>query len=130
MLFIIYEGSINDLGELIDLLIRAGCDLNHNRPGPTPLNLAVGFSRTSREMIELMLMKGADPNRRRTLYALADRQDRPSAPLKRRQILELLFQYGARIEKTPQNGVQPLIEYAQQRNPEYGRELLEVAERF
>jgi uncharacterized protein len=129
-LFVFYEGSIEDASELVDLLLKAGCSLNHNQPGPTPLNLYVIYPKMSRELVELVLKKGADPNRRRTLYALAGRQDAPNATLKRKDILELLFKHGARIELTPQEGIVPLLEYAQQKNPEYARELLETAERF
>ena len=100
-----YSGRPEDANETVVLLKKLGANVN-GRPDAdlsTPLTLAVQSSHTSLAVIEALLQNGADPNRY-VLYGLTDRRDYENLPLKRRDILEVLFKHGARVEKTPKRG--------------------------
>ncbi len=138
-----YRQPTGDIGELIDLFKRAGGDINEQAsrkeqmldgvadvpPPHTPLNVGLISTHAPQELFEAMLQKGANPNMG-ALYALAGRNDFGNVPLKRKDLLALLFQYGARVELTPRSGKLDILESARVRNPVYYGELTEIVERY
>lgn len=139
-----YREERGNIDELIDLLVSAGGAINEvahadnqmlsslqtaRHPPQTPLNVGLTSTHAPREVFEAMLKKGADPNMG-ALYALAIREDFSNVSLKRKDLLELLFQYGARVERTPQFTSLSIVASANRINPIYARELMEIIERY
>jgi len=134
-----YMEPKGDIGELIDLFIKVGGDINEEAdprrqmlsglmtvpPVHTPLNVGLISTLAPREVFEAMLKKGANPNKG-ALYALAGRRDYANVPLKRKDLLRLLFQFGARPDLTPTVGNTGVLEAAGLNFPEYARELNEI----
>lgn len=103
-----YHGRPEDADETLTLLLSLGGRINRgasaNPSGMhSPLYWSVESSSTSMAVLQALLRHGADPNQY-VLYSLGARRDYSNIPLKRRDILELLFQNGARVSKTPKRG--------------------------
>jgi hypothetical protein len=117
------SGSIE---ELIDIFKSIGGNINEKgRWGKplTPLNAGIRSNFATREVLEALLKKGADPNLG-ALYALERRSNNTDLPLTRKAVLELLVQYGARPELACVPKEFPgVFEFAEKNNPEYATEL-------
>jgi ankyrin repeat protein len=110
--------------ELIQIFVQAGgqVDGQGGKDVQTPLTLGLRSTHAPLAVFEALLRQGADPNRG-ALYALVDRTDFENVPLKRRQLLELLVRHGAKMDQTHSSYRQPLLPFAQSRNPLYAAEL-------
>jgi ankyrin repeat protein len=96
-----YDGKGEDVDETILLLQSLGGEIEgrSNAGMNSPLCLAVKSIRNESYVIEALIRRGSDPNRF-ALFALAERHDYANIKLKRKDVLEILFRHGARIEKT------------------------------
>jgi ankyrin repeat protein len=138
-----YAGRPEDLDCALTLLLALGGKINEGRADPqrdgrrleSPLYYGVTSSHTSIHVLEALLRHGSDPNLF-VLYALRNRQDYENLPLKRRDILELLFKYGARVSKTPKRNNMELRSYLlfyqglSKTTSEYLRELDEMTLKY
>lgn len=134
-----YHGRPEDAEETLTLLLSLGAKINwSSSDGPTgmysPLYLSVQSSRRSMEVIQALLRHGANPNQY-VLYALGSDPYHGTEGLQRRDILELLFQNGARVSKTPKRGKDDVRSFilSNPTNREaaaYVRELDEMTEKY
>ncbi|WP_192418258.1 ankyrin repeat domain-containing protein [Acidovorax sp. ACV02] len=109
---IFYDGKPDDADEAVALLLKAGDKINGDGRDSyvTPLSVAMDSSSTKLAIVEALLRRGANPNGS-ALYRLATRRDYENIELKRKQLLGVLYQYGARAEKAKIAGYPPIREF-------------------
>lgn len=109
---IFYDGQPEDADEAVALFIKAGekIDGDGRYSYSTPLSVAMDSSSTKAAVVEALLRGGANPNGS-ALYRLATRRDYHNVELKRKQLLDLLYRYGARAERAQITGYPPLREF-------------------